>query len=696
MLGFYRLIARIVAFAIAACGLFACASAPEPVQAEYPVLVGRFADESALNLLVAEEAFVGESNFLVRFRRGTQFFNLSGAWADRIQVVATPDDQKYAGPYILPLKYQRTGSRDEQRDDYTPVRILDTEDWHALLSRFLTVTLPHEERTGVVLHFSIDDYFLYYDPDGEFKISVIEDKPGQYAIADRIAFSEFIRRGIPLLKRFFSEKGITDRRVAFNTGDTGNYSLPLLYFDLDKALAVFVQRPGTYPPSSTVGGSSPLVQTAGHVAGSHTLGLLFRPVSSIYRLLIVTTNTVAETITPQILGTLDGTPIPPLAQGPTMDLVAWDKELDRLTGRPSSQGTIEYLLDGEEFFTRFIDAVTAATSSISLRTYIFDNDDYAARIGELLKRRSNDHINVKVLLDGLGTIISTMETQSTLPEGYSGPGSVRRFLRKDSRVKVRHASNPWLTGDHVKTAIIDKKIAFTGGMNIAREYRYDWHDLMIELRGPIVDVLQHEFEKTWGHAGVLGDITYLVRHFGPKPNHAEDIVYPIRVLFTRTDRAEIFHAQRQAIRNAQSYIYVQNAYFTDDAMLYELAKARRRGVDVRVIMPLVTDRGPITRNNALAANAMLEHGIRVFVYPGMSHVKAAVFDGWACLGSANWDRWSFRINKELNIATSHAEAVDALEQRIFRGDFDKSIELTEPFPERWSDYLLEFIGDYVF
>jgi phosphatidylserine/phosphatidylglycerophosphate/cardiolipin synthase-like enzyme len=113
-------------------------------------------------------------------------------------------------------------------------------------------------------------------------------------------------------------------------------------------------------------------------------------------------------------------------------------------------------------------------------------------------------------------------------------------------------------------------------------------------------------------------------------------------------------------------------------------------------MPLVTDRGPITRSNALAANAMLEHGIRVFIYPGMSHIKAAVFDGWACIGSANWDRWSFRINKELNIATSEPATVEELERRLFEPDFANSVELTEPFPERWTDHLLEVVGDYIF
>jgi cardiolipin synthase len=218
---------------------------------------------------------------------------------------------------------------------------------------------------------------------------------------------------------------------------------------------------------------------------------------------------------------------------------------------------------------------------------------------------------------------------------------------------------------------------------------------MMELRGPVVGVLSDEFERAWAHAGMMGDAAYLVSRLKPGSDVKEDIGFPIRVLHTRPGDSEIFRAQRAAIRNAQNYIVIQNAYFTDDAMLYELAKARRRGVDVRVILPLVGNHGPVNKSNVLAANAMLEHGIRVFLYPGMSHVKAAVFDGWACVGSANWDKLSFRTNKELNIATSHPEYVQDLMDRIFTPDFAQSVELTEPFPERWSDHLMEVVADYL-
>ena len=674
--------------------LAACASEPEDF--EYPVLVGRFADEGEPLPLVAEEAWLSGTDFYVRFRRGDEIRYGGGNWAKRIPILELGEGETYNGPYLLPLQYEREERWRELPDDRVAATLLGVSDWHALRERLFDRILPRDGKSGVVLHFNVDDYFLYYDENGNFEATVIDAKPGDYAIAGRITMPALLDHGLPVLEAFLSERGIDNRRIAFSTGDTGYYSLPFLYVNRDLPIAVFVRMPGPGRRFTASPAPVPYMQTAGHVAGSHTAGIAFRPVSSLYRLLFVTSDTVAETVLPTSLSQLASEPVPPVTTRPGMDLDLWERQLDELTQRPTSTGTMRFLIDGQSFFTRFIDAVTSARSSISLRTYIFDNDDYAVRIGELLKRRSNEGIDVRILLDGLGTIVSTIERQPTLPENYQGPASVRRFLERDSEIDVRQASNPWLTGDHVKTAIIDGKLAFTGGMNIAREYRYDWHDLMIELRGPIVDDLQFEFEKAWAHAGLLGDLNYVVARFRPRPEEAGESGHPVRALFTRPGNHEIFRAQREAIRGAQRYIYVQNAYFTDDAMLYELASARHRGVDVRVIMPLVTDRGPITRNNALAANAMLEHGIRVFIYPGMSHIKAAVFDGWACIGSANWDRWSFRINKELNIATSEPAAVGELERRLFERDFANSVELVEPFPERWTDHLLEVVGDYLF
>ena len=94
-------------------------------------------------------------------------------------------------------------------------------------------------------------------------------------------------------------------------------------------------------------------------------------------------------------------------------------------------------------------------------------------------------------------------------------------------------------------------------------------------------------------------------------------------------------------------------------------------------------------SNVLVANAMLRNGIRVYINPGMSHLKAAIYDGWACLGSANLDNLSLRTNREMNLATSHPPAVDELFRRVFAPDMETSAELTEPLPSNWADYLAE-------
>ena len=125
------------------------------------------------------------------------------------------------------------------------------------------------------------------------------------------------------------------------------------------------------------------------------------------------------------------------------------------TGLARDSDRIEYLVDGKAFFTRFIDAISAAEESIHIRMYIFDNDDYATRIGELLKRRSNQDIEIKIMLDGIGTLTAALEDPDSLPADHQPPASVVRFLESGSQINVRQLSNPFLTGDHTKTITID-------------------------------------------------------------------------------------------------------------------------------------------------------------------------------------------------------------------------------------------------
>jgi cardiolipin synthase len=649
--------------------------------------------------MIALDGYRNDDLFFVRYRAGDEIRYSGGNWRDRVRLVDDPDaeEREYAIPSLVPLQYHRETHWDELPADVHPVRILDVEVWQTLRDRLMESIVPRDRSAGTVVGFENADYFLFYGPDGQFEATRLQDKPADYSIEEHLRFDEYIRRGRPILDQYLAERGITEQEFVFNTGDAGLYSMPFLYVNTERRVLVFVRYVPLSPVATPPPAGTAVTQAFGHVLGSHLTALALRPVTSLHRLLFVVTDTAAETLRPDWLtmAAVDQ-PAKPLAPAEPMDLAAWDRQLDRIASEPASQGTIEFLVDGEAFFTRFIDSVASAEDSVHIRAYIFDNDDYAVRIGELLKRRSNEGVDVKILLDGIGTITSTLEDPDTLPEYHIPPPSVRRYLQSDSRISVRQVTNPWLTGDHVKTMVIDHELAFAGGMNIGREYRYDWHDLMMEIRGPVVSVIDNEFEAAWAHAGVLGDFGYFFSRLGQTRAAITPSGYPIRVLYTKAGASEIFVAQREAIRRARSYVFIENAYFTDDALLQELVLARHRGVDVRVIIPMETDRGPITRDNALAANVMLANGIRVFIYPGFSHVKAAIFDGWACVGSANLDRLSLHINLELNLATAEPSAVNQLMERLFEPDFRISPELKEPFPERWVDHLVEIIGDYIF
>ena len=445
--------------------------------------------------------------------------------------------------------------------------------------------------------------------------------------------------------------------------------------------------------------SAAVVQGGFHLARSFPVDPVNRPVSNILSLgsyALKSTTGLAQRF---VIGaaqfpSLEARPIPPLAEGDTMDHDEWEKDLDRIVGRKASSGTIDFLVDGEQFFDRMFDAVDEAKESVDVRTYIFDNDDFAVTVADHLKDRSAE-IDVRVMFDGLGNLMALQADPESMPTGFAAPLSMEAYLERDSHIKVRTLTNPWMTGDHTKTTIIDRKTAFIGGMNIGREYRYDWHDVMMEVRGPIVQRLQRDTDMAWARAGVLGDVAALFASLKGRPDVQDDGEYPVRTLYTREFDSEIYRAQLAAIRRAKRYIFIENSYFSDDTTLYELARARRRGVDVRVILPAKGNHASHDASNAVAINRMLRNGIRVFRYPGMSHVKAAVIDGWASVGTANFDKLSLQVNKEVNLATSHQPTVRELLERVFYPDMMRSDEVTEAGDITLQAWLLEVVADEV-
>ena len=214
---------------------------------------------------------------------------------------------------------------------------------------------------------------------------------------------------------------------------------------------------------------------------------------------------------------------------------------------------------------------------------------------------------------------------------------------------------------------------------------------MVELQGPVVASLEEEFGRDWAHAGVLGDLAYVAElakgpkepEIVPSPNHW----IKMRLLPTKTAWKPFSAAVLGAIHKAQNYIYIENPYLFDKGVVTDLVRARNRGVDVRIVLPRVNDLKAAGRSNLIIANYLLQHGIRVYFYPGMTHVKALLADDWACVGSANLNHLSLRLCQEHNVATSEATFTTRLRRELFEEDFSRSFELTDPVAVDWVDLL---------
>lgn len=684
----------------------ACTTTPAELETPLPSVV---IDDTVVDtsVLLAVQAHLRGNRLFIQFHHQSDII-------DSLAILPEPDETLAPGSSttlylqhaidefndlpVAQLSYIEPEQWIEQTRELRAIPIAGVALWREFRDRLFASVTPQEPGTGIVVEFlKQEELFFYFGEDGLLQSVTLHDKPAGLSTKDTFKFSELLSDAIPMLNEYIvaargtATQGAEDAALLFITGDSADYGYPFIYANQESGQVIFLRRMPENPECCDSKGDM-LPRGLGHITRSHVEGFLRQPIGSIARLFILVSHKVVDTVTPKSVIVLKAQPIPPVSNNKPMDPEAWEQELNELAYSPLSQGSIEYLVDGENFFPRLVEAIQSAEESIDIRLYIFDNDNYALKIADLLKQRSQE-IEVRVLVDGLGTISAASAKSAYAQEDAEPTPSIIRYLESDSNVDVRTALNPWLTGDHTKTILIDRRIAYIGGMNIGREYRYDWHDLMVELHGPIVDEIQTSFEKAWRLQSFLGD--FRATFYRPEepvneplPDHIS-----IRLLYTRPGDSQILRTQLAAITRARQRIYIQNAYFTSDDIIYELAQARRRGVDVRIIIPYQSDSGIINRSNVRAINTMLDNGIRVFVYPGESHIKGAVYDGWVCLGSANFDQLSLRMNKELDIATSDPIAVQGFLDNIMLPDFEKSVELKEQLPKKWSDFLMETIAD---
>jgi cardiolipin synthase A/B len=580
-----------------------------------------------------------------------------------------------------------------RQHDWRPVRLLDHERWKEVVDELLERFAPGTPGTATLVTVQQTDLVLYRVGHGELRMARVDAAPASLPIRRRVSKEQFTAEANEYLQWKLMQDGEAAGPVLFALGEDelgGTFVL----FDFERRQSVFIAHAPSYSaPGRNLDFSLRLIDAV--TLRSHVYSALRQPVTLVNRLFWLTAHSGAAVLPRGTSATRDAGE---LAGSEPMDLAYWERQLDGLVGTDQYRGSMELLIDGEAFFESFIEAVLAARESIDIRLYIFDRDDYALRIADLLKQRAQE-IKVRVLVDRIGSLTAgRMPADSPYHTRASPQISIVDYLRENSQVKVRVVDNPWLTSDHTKVIIIDNRKAYVGGMNIGHEYRHVWHDLMVEVNGPIVGRLKKDFNKRWAHTGLGGDLAFAMAAMRPERHVGADDgpeFMDIRPLYTRTGDPQILRAQLAAIREARSRIYIQQAYVADDQVVAELIRARQRGVDVRFILPSRSDSGFMNSANLITAKALINNGVRVYVYPGMTHVKAAIYDGWAIVGSANLDKLSLRINQETNLATSDPRFVEQLERDLFAVDFARSTEWTEAEPVGWRDYIAKIVAEHL-
>lgn len=571
--------------------------------------------------------------------------------------------------------------------------VIAGSEWRQLATNLIAQLVPLTPAHAAYYQAFLSDRLLYRDAQGTPRLAPAGEPPPDVVVEHRYSLDETLEVLARLIEERLMQTHPGDTLFVLMAPDAKRFTQPLL-LDRRQRRCVFLTPAALY--DTTDRGFTLSVTAQGLSAllfESHGLALIKNPVSSAGRLVDLAVQTLVRFIRFPL--PRPSTDIPPLANAEPMDLVSWESWLDTYTGTRREDGSMRFLIDGDQFFSHLNTAIAEATNYIHLEVYIFDKDDVAVGIADELKHRSSE-VDVKVVLDRMGSIGGGASPPATpMPEDFVPPKSILSYLREDSKVAVRPFLNPWFSSDHSKVIVVDGNLGWMGGMNLGREYRYEWHDMMVELEGPVVASLETQFQRVWAHAGPLGDAAYMgaVLHTPQKPKPAALITDPVKLrrLPTATLWKPFAAAVLGSLRKARSYIYAENPYIFDKRVIVALVRARNRGVDVRVVLPCVNDFKAGGRSNLVIANYLLEHGVRVYFYPGMTHVKALLVDGWTCVGSGNLNHLSLRVNHEQNVATSDPGVAEHLKRDLFEADFARSYELTGPLSVDWVDVLADLV-----
>lgn len=351
---------------------------------------------------------------------------------------------------------------------------------------------------------------------------------------------------------------------------------------------------------------------------------------------------------------------------------------------------IQILKNGSEIFPEMLNAIKAAKETIHLETYIFRSDQVGRRFAEALSEKARMGVSVKVIYDSVGSLTTDPDLFRSMEEA-----GVALF--------AYHPIAPWKGGwnlkrrDHRKILVVDGRCGFVGGINIGDEYADlsegggGWRDTHLKLEGPAIRELQQIFLSTW--------VKNKKRELKSDPPYYPEVpsAGTLRVSIVAANglrgRNQIKKAYLRAVRRAKERIFLTHSYFVPPHwFLTALKRARRRGVEVFILLPKRSDVRIIDYATRALYSRLLKWGVRIFEWEGpVLHAKTAVVDGrWGTIGSSNMDHFSLQYNLEVNVVALGSSFGTEME-RMFWEDLKQSREVLAPEWTRrnWIQRLLE-------
>jgi cardiolipin synthase len=344
---------------------------------------------------------------------------------------------------------------------------------------------------------------------------------------------------------------------------------------------------------------------------------------------------------------------------------------------------IKLLKNGTEKFEDMFAEISKAKHHIHLDYFNFRNDSIGNALFDLLAAKVSEGVEVRAIFDAFGNSSNNKPLKKKHLKAIREKGiHIHKF--KPARFPY---IDKFFNRDHRKIVVIDGRIAYMGGINVADYYINglpevgDWHDIHIRIEGDAVAQLQDMFLKLWNKStkqNVDGE-----QYFPPA-----DSLFSGNKTMIIVDRTpnktpkQMRCAYAVAIAEAQKSIKIINPYFLPTHKVKkELKKAIKRGIDVEIMISAKSDIPFTPDGSGHVAHSMMKRGAEVFLFEGgFHHSKIMMVDSlFSTVGSANLDSRSLRYDYEVNSFIFDKEITDSLTQ-IFENDKNQSTKLT---PEIW-------------